>query len=139
MRRVVLDIGVVVSGLISDEGPPARILDHWRHGRFEIVLSDAWLEEFDDVFARPHLASRIGVGLSALLRAAIIDHGVVVRDQQLRPGATPDPDDDYLVALADACRCDYLVSGDRHLLGIVAAKPPVLTPRQFLDVLERAP
>lgn len=139
MRRVVLDIGVVVSGLISDEGPPARILDHWRQGRFEIVLSNAWLEEFDDVFARARLVDRIGVGPPALLRAAIVEHGVLVPDQPLLPGAAPDPDDDYLIALAETYRCDFLVSGDNHLLGLSTAKPPVVTPRQFLDVLERSP
>lgn len=35
--------------------------------------------------------------------------------------ATPDPDDDYLVALAALCGASYLVSGDRHLLGLPEA------------------
>jgi predicted nucleic acid-binding protein len=51
-------------------------------------------------------------------------------------GASPDPDDDYLIALARAANADYLVSGDRHLLDLEAPDPPVLTPRQFLDLLD---
>ncbi len=52
------------------------------------------------------------------------------------PGLTADPDDDYLVALARAAGADYLVSGDRHLLELTDPEPPVLTPREFLALLE---
>lgn len=59
----------------------------------------------------------------------------VVVDPPVQPGLSPDPDDDYLVSLARAAAADYLVSGDSDLIGLVDAKPPVLTPRQFLDRL----
>lgn len=61
---------------------------------------------------------------------------VIHDDPPPQPGLTADPDDDYLVALARATHADYLVSGDRHLLDLVGAIPPVLTPRQFLDLLD---
>lgn len=48
---------------------------------------------------------------------------------------SPDPDDDYLIALARVAGADYLVSGDRHLLDLADPDPPVLTPRQFLRLL----
>ena len=38
--------------------------------------------------------------------------------------------------LARAAQADYLVSGDRHLLDHTDPDPPVLTPRQFLELLE---
>ena len=139
MRRVVLDVGVLVSALISAEGPPAALLRHWRQGTFEVVISAAWLEEFDDVFVRPHLAKRMGDGAAADLRASLAAHALLVPDQPLFPGATPDPDDDYLVALAEANRCDVLVSGDAHLLGLIRSRVPVISPRRFLDLLEPAP
>ena len=53
-----------------------------------------------------------------------------------RPAFSPDLDDDYLIALARAANADYLVSGDRHLLDLEDIDPPVLTPRQFLDLLD---
>jgi predicted nucleic acid-binding protein len=52
------------------------------------------------------------------------------------PEVSPDPDDDYLIALARVAGADYLISGDRHLLDLTDPDPPVLTPRQFLDLLE---
>jgi len=50
-------------------------------------------------------------------------------------GLSPDPDDDYLIALARGAKADYLVSGDGHLLDLADPLPPVLTPRQFIDVI----
>jgi len=43
---------------------------------------------------------------------------------------SPDPDYDYLLALALSRRA-FLVTGDRHLLGLSAALP-ILTPAEFL-------
>ncbi len=57
-------------------------------------------------------------------------------------GATLDPDDDYLVALAVASGASYLVSGDRHLLDVEtsaagAISTPIFAPREFLEQLQR--
>ena len=41
-----------------------------------------------------------------------------------------------LTAHARRPRSDYLVSGDGHLFGIGDPDPPVLTPRQFLELIE---
>jgi putative PIN family toxin of toxin-antitoxin system len=55
------------------------------------------------------------------------------------PSYTADPDDDYLVALALSSGADFLVSGDRHLLELGDDAPVrVLTPRRFLEELERS-
>ncbi len=51
------------------------------------------------------------------------------------PRATPDPKDDYLVALALSSEVDFLVSGDPHLTGLEGARPRILTPRAFLELL----
>jgi len=63
------------------------------------------------------------------------EDALLIQDPPALPGITPDPDDDYLIALARATQADYLVSGDRHLLDLADPEPPVLTPRQFLDLL----
>jgi predicted nucleic acid-binding protein len=45
---------------------------------------------------------------------------------------TPDPDDDYLVALVLSAQVDVLVSGDRHLADLAISGILVQTPRDFL-------
>ena len=48
------------------------------------------------------------------------------------PRLTPDPGDDYLVALARSSHADLIVTGDRHLLDLTDAHPPVIGPAAFL-------
>ena len=56
MRRVVCDVGVVISGLLSAGGPPGRLLDHWRDGRFDLIVSPLWLAESARVLERRKIA-----------------------------------------------------------------------------------
>jgi len=133
--RAVLDPNVLVSAAISPNGPPRQILTAWTDERFELIISPAVLDELADVLARPKLQRFI----TAVLAVAFIDglaaNAVIVQDPPEPPDLSPDPDDDYLIALARTASADYLVSGDRHLLDLTDPDPPVLTPRQFLDVL----
>ena len=52
------------------------------------------------------------------------------------PVRSPDPGDDYLLSLA-AREDVLLVSGDKHLLAL-RDRAPVISPRQFLERLERS-
>ncbi len=64
----------------------------------------------------------------------IIDSATSARDpNQPPPVRSPDPGDDYLIALA-ATEQAALVSGDEHLLGI-AADFPIFSPARFLRLL----
>lgn len=134
--RVVLDPNVLVSALISPSGPPAQILSAWVHERFEIVVSPALLAEAQDVLARPKFRRWVTHTTAEELVQALKDTAILADDPPAKAGLTPDPDDDYLVALAHSANVTYLVSGDTHLTGLLDPKPSVLTPRQFLDLLE---
>lgn len=57
-------------------------------------------------------------------------------DDETFAGSTPDPKDDYLLALAVACSADVIVSGDPHLHGLEAPPVRILTPRGFLEELD---
>jgi predicted nucleic acid-binding protein len=60
----------------------------------------------------------------------------VIPDPEEPPAVrSEDPGDEYLLALAEAARA-VIVSGDRHLLAL-GDELPVLTPRQFLNALNR--
>lgn len=135
MRRIVCDVGVVISGLLSAAGPPGQIVDRWRDGQFDLIVSPLWLDELERVLERPKLARYLGPGESSELLGAIRLQADVVADPPAEPGLTPDPGDDYLVALARAANADYLTSGHAHLTTLVDPRPPVLTPREFEDLL----
>ena len=106
---------------------------HGWKARSNVVVSKQLLDELRDVLARPKFRTRVTPD-EALEFAALLERAAeMAPDPQPQPGLTPDPSDDYLVALARAARVDYLVSGDTHLTGIPDMDPPVLTPRAFLD------
>lgn len=47
-----------------------------------------------------------------------------------------DPDNDYLLALAESSDADYLVSGDGDLLELEEPRTPIIPPRDFHGILE---
>ena len=135
MLRVVCDVGVIISGLLSADGPPGRLLDRWRDGVFDLIVSPLWLAELERVLERPKISRYLEPGDAAELLAAIRLEAEWADDPLAQRGLTPDPGDDYLVSLAQATDAGYLVSGDAHLTGLEDARPPVLTPRQFEELL----
>lgn len=134
--RVVLDPNVLVSAAISPAGPPRQILTAWTNERFDLIVSPAVLDELADVLARPKLERFITTAIAVAFIAGLATDAIIVADPPDPPSVSPDPDDDYLIALALAAGADYLVSGDRHLLELTEPDPPILTPRQFLDLFD---
>ena len=139
MLRAVLDVGVIVSGVLTAGGPPGLILDRWRGGELDLVISPSLLAELERVLAYDKIRRRISAEEAKELAAELRHHAVVVDDpREVEPGLTRDPGDDYLVALARSAGADVLVSGDPHITGVPGLEPPALTPRQLLEILERA-
>ena len=134
--RAVLDPNVLVSAAISTAGPPRQIVSAWIDGRFELIASPLLLAELRDVLARPKFRRWITTATAADFIGGLADDALVLDDPPALPGVSPDPDDDYLIALAPAAQADYLVSGDRHLLDLTDPDPPVLTPHRFLQLID---
>ncbi|HXF71369.1 MAG TPA: putative toxin-antitoxin system toxin component, PIN family [Actinomycetota bacterium] len=135
MPAAVLDPGVLVAALISPRGAPAALLLASFEGYFELVVSPWLLGELDRVLRRPKFRRHVTGAEVAGYLELLAERAVVVLDPPAPP-VTPDPGDDYLVALARAARTDVLVSGDAHLTGLPDPDPPVLTSRGFLDRLQ---
>ena len=132
--KVVLDTNVFVSGVFFG-GIPGRVLEAWRDGKVEVILSREIVEEY--VRVGEELADRFtGVDLSAALELLTVS-ATLVTAPPLPERASRDPDDDKFLACALAAGADCVVSGDRDLLdlslyeGIV-----VLSPRDFFDQLQ---
>lgn len=136
MIRVLLDTNVLVSGLLAPSGAPAAILDAWGRGLFEVVASPQLLDELEDVLARPKIRRHIAPADAAAFVSWVRRTAIPFDDPPAASGLTPDPGDDFVVALARSSRCELIVSGDAHLAALKNADPPVLTPRAFLEAIE---
>ena len=135
MRRAVLDPNVLISALIAPKGTSAQVLDAWLAGVFDITISPKLLAELERVLLRPKFRpylteEEVGAYLTLLRTTA-----VQADDPEVIGALSPDPGDDYLVALAEAVRADCLVSGDKHLLGLTRSSLKVLNPAGFLETL----
>jgi len=123
---------VLISGLISAKGAPRSLLWLWLEGSFELITCPALLGGLEYVLLRPKFRPYVSPHEVRAYVALLLRLSVAERDPDVPAKLTPDPGDDYLVALARAAAADFLVSGDPHLTGLKQAKPPVLTPRAFL-------
>ena len=126
---------MLISALISPEGPPRQIVTAWAEGRFELIVSPILLDELGDVLAREKFRRWVSTETAAQFIDGLEDAALLIDDPAAQAVVSLDPDDDYLIALARSSGADHLVSGDSHLTSLAGAKPRVLTPREFLERL----
>ena len=110
--RVVLDTNILISALISSAGKPADIYRAWEDGRFTLLCCAEHLDELRAtlqkprvaVLIKPHTAGRLVNQIKKLAE----DVGPLPRVTR-----SPDPNDDFLLAMSETGRADYLVTGDK--------------------------
>jgi uncharacterized protein len=120
MTRVVLDANVFVSAILNSKGAPARILRAWRDGRFQLVVSEPILAEIGQVLRYPRIRKHHGWN-ETQLESFVEDlkHiASLVYPERSFAAVADDPSDDRYLECAVAGGAAYLVSGDRHLLGL---------------------
>lgn len=135
--RAVLDANVIISGLLSPDGAPARILLAWRDGAFELIVSRQLLAELRRALAYPKLRERVEPADAAAVLEWLARFAGCAEDTGRAPVVgSPDAADDYLITLA-AENDALLISGDKHLLAL-ADELPILPPARFLELLDSA-
>ena len=128
--RAVFDTNVIVAAVLSSRGAPARLLEAWTEGAFELVTSPHLLGELRRVLAYPKIRAHITPADAAGVVSLIETGSVIVEDPQAPPVVTSDdPEDDFVIALAQHTR-SILVSGDSDLL-VLANRIPVMSPAEF--------
>ncbi len=133
--KAVLDPNVIISALLSPGGSPAKVLRAWIDGTYELVTSELLLGELDRALAYPKLRKRIDAQEAVELLELLRREAELFDDPDAAPAVlSPDPGDNYLIALAAAARA-VIVSGDGHLLGL-AEQLPVYSPADFLALLD---
>lgn len=136
--RVVLDTNVLVSGLISPHGPPAKFISHWMAGNFTLLYTPVMLQELEDVLNRAWLKARLAAvpdRIADLLEAVTV-LGEPVAGYVNVAGAVADPFDEMFLACAVLGRADYLVSDDKDLLTVAEyGGTEILQPATFDEIL----
>ena len=135
--RVVLDTDILIAALLTRGTPPDELYEAWRDGRFELASCERQLEEINRVSRRPFFKERFAPGVAGRM---VNDIRALARliDPLPRVTRSPDPDDDFLLATAQAARAGYLVTGDKS--GLLSLKKHgttrILTARALLKLLD---
>jgi len=129
--KVVMDTNVFVSGVFFS-GPPYQILNAWQSGDFELIVSQAILDEYKRV-GEILAEDRPSIDLNPIL-TFVIEHAKVYKPVKLTEPVCEDPDDDKFFACALASGSRIIISGDKHLLKVSGYEGiEVLKPREFVD------
>ena len=145
MPIVLLDTNIWVSAFISPRGFPARVVDAWIAGQFDVVVSAPLLSEIADVLARPRLQSKYGYTAQEIEQLL---HLLYRRALYVVPEGTlhlcRDPDDDLILETAILGGAQVVVSrdddlkGDRELVAQMQARGiEILSVQRFLDRLQQ--
>lgn len=133
--RVVVDTNVFVSALVVEDSVPFRAVEiAFTSGR--LLISAETLAELDDVLHRPKLQRYVAArDVEAVLARLRRDGELVAIEQRRR--RSRDPKDDALLNLAESGQADWLITGDRDLLVLVAVgSTQIVTPAAFVEAMD---
>ena len=137
--RAVIDTNVLISGFISRESYPAKLVDGWVEKRFEPVVSEEIIREYREVFARDRFSALGSVEERLKLLGTLLsfEHVVLVNPQERICMVKDDPRNDIFLECAAAGECEFIISGDQHLLKLKQYKNiKVITAKEFIELLK---
>lgn len=134
--RVVLDTNILVSALMVESGVPGRIHAAWLDGAFTLLISPEQLTELRSTFRKPKVAVRLRPREIGRLINNLGSRAEML-DRLPRVTRSSDPDDNYLLAMAEAGDADFLVTGDKSgLLSLTRHEGTrILSAREFALIL----
>lgn len=131
MRKVVIDTNVILSAVLFG-GNPAIILNAVQNKQFILCVSEKLRNEVFD-----KLCIKFNVDGAILNQVAIIMNYGRMYEPTKSVLFPQDPKDEYLLELAQECKADFLITGDkRHLLPLKKwEKTVILSPTEAVEVL----
>ena len=133
--RLVLDTNVLLSAMMSPASPSAQILTLWRRRKVAVLTAAEQIDEIARVTRYPRIRARLPSALAGRLVNRLRDVAIVVENLP-RVDLSPDPDDNYLLALAEAGQAKFLVTGDKPLLDLKRHKSTrIVTPSALLKLM----
>ena len=127
---VVMDTNVIISGLLSPTGTPAKIIAQWEAGEFDVAISMPLLKELEGVLDYERISKyfqepqeKIGLLLKRLKMVSI----KVTPEFRLNV-IKDDPSDNRVLECAVAANASFIISGDDHLLSLGKYQDIIILP-----------
>jgi uncharacterized protein len=137
--HAVFDTTILASLSIATQDPLLFLRSATERRLFELCISDFIVDELERTLKKSYFASRLldqGAAYLTMLRQVT----TLVLMSVAIAGVVSDPNDDPILGTAVSAQADYLVSGDKAVLAVGQFQGiPILTARQFYDVLQQSP
>ena len=136
MMRLVLDTNVLLSAPMSPASPSAEILSLWRDRKVTVLTAAEQIDEITRVTRYPRIRALLHPALAGRLVNRLRDVATVVENLPI-VDRSPDPDDNYLLAIAERGEAQFPVTGDEPPLGLERHKSTrIVTPAVLLQLLK---
>ncbi len=134
MLKVVIDTNVFVSSFFG--GNPKKIIDLWKKGKIIIGLSQPIVEEY--IFVLKKFGQKNEENLKELLKLFKYTYNsLFIANPPCLNIKIEDEDDKKFIECAVALDCEYIISGDKHLLNLKKYyNIQILSPAEFLKKAE---
>lgn len=132
----ILDTNILISALLDSRSLPARLVDAWTEQRFTLLTSEEQIVELKRVSCYPKISALISAPRAGRLVRELRASASLI-------GALPDvdichdPNDNFLLAMAQQGNANFLVTGDKaDLLGLEKfSATKIIAVRQFAQIL----
>ncbi|MCA0210933.1 MAG: putative toxin-antitoxin system toxin component, PIN family [Proteobacteria bacterium] len=134
--RVIIDTNVLVSALLHERSLPYQLIALWRQGRIALITSAEQLEELRRATRYPKIRARLNPSVAGRLVNELKGAATTVEDLP-DVSVSRDPWDNYLLAMIEAEKAGYLITGDKaDLLSLERhAGAQIVTVRHFLKLI----
>jgi hypothetical protein len=136
--RAVIDTNVLISGIISKKSYPAKVVHYWILNKFDPVVSPEIVEEYAKVLTRDKFSvfGTVSMRLDFLNKLLSLDWVLLVYPKEKFNIIEEDPKDNIFLECAFEGRCDFIVSGDHHLLKLKEYEGiKIITGEEFINLL----
>ena len=130
--KAVLDTNVIVSAHFKPEGREALIVDLALSRKYDLVVSEALLQEYEGVLRREEFGFT-PAGITRALRDIRATARIVHPAKPLQ--ITSDPDDNMVLECALEGRADYIVTGNVRHFPHEFRGVRIVRPREFTVIV----
>ncbi len=131
--KAVLDTNIFISG-IHWTGASGKVLYAWRSKRFELISSIPIIEEIIKILAN----FKIPLAIEDIKEweQIILKNSILVEPFEKLNAVKEDPSDDKFLEAGIAGNAEYIVTQDKHLLGLKEFQGvKIVKPERFLEII----
>ena len=134
--RIVLDTNIIVSALIAPRSLLGSVLRHWQEGRFDLISCEEQISELRRVTRYSKIRLLVPAHVAGRAVNDLKESATWLR-QLPAVELCRDPNDNYLLSMAQASNADFLVTGDKADLLIMGRHRTtrIVSARAIADML----